>query len=160
MRQLIIAGIIIAIVAAGIGAGVTALIMKSKVDKSNDEVADLKLKLQDTEKSANRVEARATKLTYELTQVRAELDRIKALASETPAAAETADVKTPTPAITDANQNTPAKVYIVKEGDSLWKIAESQLGNGTRYKEILKLNPKISENDNLIVGAKLNLPAK
>lgn len=32
------------------------------------------------------------------------------------------------------------KTYIVKKGDSLWKIAQNKLGNGTRYPEIMKLN--------------------
>ena len=51
--------------------------------------------------------------------------------------------------------------YTVKQDDSLWKIAAKQLGNGTRYKEILKLNRgRIQDEDNLEVGTKLVLPAK
>ncbi|MBN2314559.1 MAG: LysM peptidoglycan-binding domain-containing protein, partial [Sedimentisphaerales bacterium] len=49
----------------------------------------------------------------------------------------------------------------VKEGDSLWKIASEQLGNGSRYKEILKLNADILEDENsLSPGATLKLPTK
>ena len=33
-----------------------------------------------------------------------------------------------------------AKTYTVKAGDSLWRIAAQQLGNGARYKEIKTLN--------------------
>ncbi len=51
------------------------------------------------------------------------------------------------------------KYYIVKEDDSLWAIASEQLGNGTRYKEIVKLN-KIKDKDILSVGMRLKLPAK
>lgn len=36
--------------------------------------------------------------------------------------------------------------YVVKRGDSLWKIAAKVYGNGRRYKELIKLNPKILKN--------------
>jgi nucleoid-associated protein YgaU len=54
------------------------------------------------------------------------------------------------------------RTYIVKEGDSLWQIASSQLGKSTRYKEILKLNADTlkKNEDNLEVGMRLHLPAK
>lgn len=52
-----------------------------------------------------------------------------------------------------------AKVYIVKKDDSYWKIAETQLGKGHRYKEIITLN-KRRDNDVLKEGEKLKLPAK
>ena len=31
-------------------------------------------------------------------------------------------------------------MYTVKAGDTLWDIAQTQLGNGSRYKEITALN--------------------
>ena len=37
---------------------------------------------------------------------------------------------------------TVAKTYTVKAGDSWWSIAASQLGDGTRYAELAKLNGK------------------
>ena len=44
-------------------------------------------------------------------------------------------------AITGKASATPAvKTYTVKAGDSLWRIAAQQLGNGARYKEIKTLN--------------------
>lgn len=49
------------------------------------------------------------------------------------------------------------KTYIVKSGDTLWKIAKLQLGNGNRYSEIATLNNL--KNPNLIYpGQKLKLP--
>lgn len=55
----------------------------------------------------------------------------------------------------------PGRWYVVKDGDSLWKIAAEQLGNGSRYREISKLNPSItSAEDNLDVGTRLRLPSR
>jgi len=55
----------------------------------------------------------------------------------------------------------PGRWYVVKDGDSLWKIAAEQLGNGSRYKEITKLNPSIvSDENNLDVGTRLRLPSR
>ncbi len=50
-----------------------------------------------------------------------------------------------------------ARSYAVREGDSLWKIAARELGDGDRWKEIVALNPKVDPNK-LIVGAALRLP--
>ncbi len=59
------------------------------------------------------------------------------------------------------SKSSGGKVYKVKEDDSLWKIAAHELGNGTRYQEILKLNSRTLKNaDSLTVGMKLILPAK
>jgi len=49
--------------------------------------------------------------------------------------------------------------YLVKEGDSLWQIATNQLGDGSRYKEIAKLNALADENS-LPIGTQLKLPAR
>jgi nucleoid-associated protein YgaU len=51
------------------------------------------------------------------------------------------------------------KIYVVKEGDSLWRIASDNLGDGNRYKEIVKLNNLASEDD-IQTGMQLKLPAK
>ncbi len=47
--------------------------------------------------------------------------------------------------------------YIVKKGDTLWKIAEKYLGNGAKYTEIKTLNNLKS--DTLKVGQILKLPS-
>ena len=52
-----------------------------------------------------------------------------------------------------------AKVYVVKEGDSLWKIAQTQLGEPSRHAEIAKLNRTTLPNaDSLQPGMRLRLP--
>jgi len=54
-----------------------------------------------------------------------------------------------------------SRIYVVREGDSLWRIAAEQLGNGDRYPEISKLNTDILEDeDTLEVGTKLKLPER
>ena len=51
--------------------------------------------------------------------------------------------------------------YIVQEDDNLWRIAVKQLGNGSRYREISKLNDNILKNENdLTVGMLLRMPAQ
>jgi nucleoid-associated protein YgaU len=61
-------------------------------------------------------------------------------------------------ATTNAQALVGESVYIVVEGDNLWSIAKKQLGNGTRYKEILALNPHITKDKPLAIGIKLKMP--
>lgn len=54
--------------------------------------------------------------------------------------------------------NTDYLTYTVKKGDSLWKIAKSLLGNGSKYTEIASLN---NIKDNFIyAGQVLKIPSK
>lgn len=55
------------------------------------------------------------------------------------------------------NSKETAKSYVVKPGDSLWKIAKTQLNDGSRYKEIAQLN-NIANPDRISVGMTLLLP--
>lgn len=51
--------------------------------------------------------------------------------------------------------------YVVRKGDSLWKIAAAQLGSGSRYTEISKLNANVlDDEDNLVIGMRLRMPAR
>jgi len=63
------------------------------------------------------------------------------------------------PTATTATETvTAGSIYEVVEGESLWTIAEEQLGEGIHYKEILALNPRIKKQDSLALGMRLNLP--
>jgi len=51
--------------------------------------------------------------------------------------------------------------YIVQEDDNLWRIAARQLGNGSRYREISKLNASVLRDENdLTVGMLLRMPVR
>ncbi|WP_027623156.1 tyrosine-protein phosphatase [Clostridium lundense] len=61
----------------------------------------------------------------------------------------------------NVKENTKVVAYIVVKGDSLWSIAKKQLGDGTRYIEIYKLNKNtIKNSDRIYTGQKLVLPSK
>lgn len=57
---------------------------------------------------------------------------------------------------TEVAQNASYTEYVVKSGDSLWKIAAEKLGNGSRYTEIVELNGL--KTTVLQVGQKLKIP--
>ncbi|MHC4070124.1 MAG: LysM peptidoglycan-binding domain-containing protein [Planctomycetota bacterium] len=58
-------------------------------------------------------------------------------------------------------QTSRGKSYTVRDGDSLWKIAADQLGDGNRYTEVAKLNANVlSDEDSLTVGMNLKMPAR
>ncbi|MDT8301386.1 MAG: LysM peptidoglycan-binding domain-containing protein [Sedimentisphaerales bacterium] len=53
----------------------------------------------------------------------------------------------------------PTKNYIVRAGDSVWRIAEKQLGDKERFREIIKLNA-LEDEDYLTVGQRLLIPVR
>jgi len=66
-----------------------------------------------------------------------------------------------TPSRSAGRSSGAGRVYVVKEGDSLWKIAQRELGDGRRFGEIAALNADtLSDEDSLVVGMKLKLPAR
>ena len=81
---------------------------------------------------------------------------------ETPPQLTTAPATITTAHTTPTIDDSPSAVtYTVKRGDSLWRIAESHLGAGSRFTEIIDLNPEtLSGNaDFLPIGLILRLPA-
>ncbi len=54
------------------------------------------------------------------------------------------------------------KTYTVVAGDSLWKIAQNELGNGALFHKLIEANPDKLENENSVIhpGDVLVIPAE
>jgi len=53
------------------------------------------------------------------------------------------------------------KIYVVKQNDSLWSIAASELGNGARWQELVKANADTLKNPDLLrPGMRLVIPKR
>jgi len=50
-------------------------------------------------------------------------------------------------------------VVVVKPGDSLWKLAEENLGQGLRWRELLSVNPAIVDVNHIEAGSQIFLPS-
>jgi nucleoid-associated protein YgaU len=55
----------------------------------------------------------------------------------------------------------PAKlnVVMVKPGDSLWKLAQQNLGKGLRWHDLLAINPGVVDANHIVAGSQIYLPA-
>jgi nucleoid-associated protein YgaU len=162
--------VIIAIVGLGVGLASGVVITNSK---SKAVIADLQSKAQQSEAASqkrissydvtmNRLNNEMQRTKIELQQAKTELEKLNRPAPAAEVVATAAAENKKTAAVSD-NNSIPgtAKLYTVKDGDSLWKIAASQLGDGNRYKEIIKLNPNVSaDGENLAVGMKLKIPTR
>jgi nucleoid-associated protein YgaU len=51
----------------------------------------------------------------------------------------------------DSSLPVPKKLYTVEKGDSLWKIAAEQLGNGTLYPKIIAANPERLKDEKSVI---------
>ncbi len=69
--------------------------------------------------------------------------------------------------VTPSQPATPATVagqpklnaVTVRPGDSLWKLARQNLGNGLRWRDLLAANPGIADGNHIAVGSQIYLPA-
>jgi len=53
------------------------------------------------------------------------------------------------------------RIYTIKKGDTLWKIAEKELGSGHRWRYLFELNKdKIKNPSKLEVGKKIIIPVE
>ena len=49
---------------------------------------------------------------------------------------------------------------IIQPGDSLWKLAQQNLGRGSRWQELLAANPGIADPTRISAGTEIVVPAK
>lgn len=165
------------LVGIGIGTGIGMLISKPKIDEQKKEI-DLLVKQMQTAKAESeetiqraaatiaRNERELKRAQSLLAQTMAEMTKVneQLKSMETRSPENVADTTEPVVVITTQNNTPeatgPSASYTVKDGDSLWKIAQEQLGDGNRYKEILKLNPGLSEDQTLKVGMSIKIPAQ
>ena len=180
---------VILLVGLVIGMGVGTLTSKAKIDeqkevveKQKGEISRLETQMQtektdsegiirkaETEIAQNknelaRMKSLVTLTTTQLAKANAELREIKSRNQESPTISP--EVTEPVVVITTPSRDagtastTGTIDYTIEDGDSFWKIAQEQLGDGLRYKEILKLNPDMSENQALIIGTIIKIPAR
>ncbi len=177
MRQLILY-VVIAAAALAAGIMVTLFGVRPRITKLNAQLTEQVSKNKEMEtisqQHARAAGAEIARLNSEITRTRAELEQLKATLlqqqqqQQSDTSAEQAPSEQPVvePSKDTASEKSTAAVpdvstrlYKVKEGDSLWKVAADQLGSGSRYKEIIRLNPGIPVDD-LKVGMELKIPAK
>ena len=91
-------------------------------------------------------------------------DQIKAAFSKTDEPTVDKDVKPagappPAPAEAPPPAGDAAGTYTVQSGDTLWKIAEEQLGAGDRFNEIFEANRDLLDSpDHILPGQELKIP--
>ena len=136
---------VVAVYTVGCDSSEELKFLQGKNQKLTQRVAELESQLESLEKTNQSLVQLTTELRNQLKQAEAEdqLRQAEAIAPSTK---------------TDIQPSTAESIYIVVEGDSLWNIAEEQLGDGNLYTEILALNPQIEEDKPLFVGIKLKMP--
>ncbi len=163
--------VVIAVVALGAGFAGGFIVAQKK---GKTAVADMQTKIEQSEAASrariSNYDNIVNRLSGELQIARLEIEGLKtqgqpqvAIEEQQQQAAVSRQQETempdgPASGGSIANGNT--RVYTIQSGDSLWSIAQKQLGNGSRFNEIIKLNSKLTAKSNLVVGSKIKLPAK
>ena len=62
------------------------------------------------------------------------------------------------PAVNPASPVAGVRTVTVRAGETLWKIAQENLGHGSRWHEVLAANPSITSPEALKAGMQINLP--
>lgn len=62
------------------------------------------------------------------------------------------------PATIHAQRSDSVRTHVVQQGETLWNLATTYLGDGNRWREILALNPSVRETRDLPVGEKIRIP--
>ena len=63
-------------------------------------------------------------------------------------------------ASTLAKTSSSLHIVIIQPGDSLWKLAQQNLGRGSRWQELLAVNPGIVDPARIAAGTEIVMPAK
>lgn len=140
---------------------------QDKLRVATDELTKVKSDLSRSLSTLRRSNTELEQAKSELLLVKQAFERAKAKDQETPqsqtAAASREQPATAKPALQAQPARTsagPVQEYTVQSGDSFWKIAQAQLDNGSRFQEIIDLNPEVDSTKPLKIGMKLKLPAK
>lgn len=64
------------------------------------------------------------------------------------------------PSFAATKTSSPLHTVIIQPGDSLWKLAQQNLGRGSRWKELLVANPGIVDPTRIPAGAEIVVPAR
>jgi len=82
---------------------------------------------------------------------------VRVAPSKPAAPSQVAPVAPPVPVVPKGAAKLNA--VIVKPGDSLWKIAQQNLGKGPRWQDLLAVNPGIVDANHIVAGSQIYLPA-
>ncbi|HOL31940.1 MAG TPA: LysM peptidoglycan-binding domain-containing protein [Anaerohalosphaeraceae bacterium] len=135
--------------------------LKTELSRANSTITQARNDLARATAELARLQAEAQRPAKEADKTSQEEAQTSAVAASQPStSASPVSAAGSGAGLTPAAPKTAAVEYVVKEGDSLWKIAASQLGSGVRYEEILALNPQLKKDSTLVVGSKIKIPAK
>ena len=77
-----------------------------------------------------------------------------------PAAPTSSVVTSIAPPAASAKPSSSLHTIIIQPGDSLWKLAQQNLGRGSRWQELLAANPSIVDPTHIAAGTEILVPAK